>query len=416
MTPTTSSNCRPVRRKRRYGWRVSACSAGTIPTCPRVTCAGPRSITAAADLLLDPMRRLGYYDLRDEDRRNVFTTADRDGVWFGDQPRTADAGGRREPRLRAAEFRAAGSGPAAGNGTAAGPGFTTPRTDPGAAGFTTPRTEPGAGGFTTPRTDPGAAGPPPSQRPVAPEYRFRPLAGADGRGPRAGAAASGFRATPDAGPATPYGRPATPDPRSTAPDMDRPGAVPGPVPGPAASAGFGTQTPGATPVPPNSDRDADAPRGRRGRRKPRRGRRPAGEHSFTRPGAHDHPGDSAAASAAGPSAGPATGPAADLPPGRPLRPRRRRRPARATPNGAYAPVRSGRRSSRRTVPVPVSRPVRIRPAPRPRPGPGSRPEPTPTHRPGPPVPAPARRGTAPRRTRWPPPAGTRWPSRRSCPS
>jgi hypothetical protein len=33
-------------------------------------------ITAAADLLLDPLRRIGYYDLRDEDsRRSVFATA-----------------------------------------------------------------------------------------------------------------------------------------------------------------------------------------------------------------------------------------------------------------------------------------------------------------------------------------------------
>jgi hypothetical protein len=34
-------------------------------------------ITAAADLLLDPLRRIGYYDLRDEEsRRTVFATAD----------------------------------------------------------------------------------------------------------------------------------------------------------------------------------------------------------------------------------------------------------------------------------------------------------------------------------------------------
>src|SRR5690242_5301012 len=35
-------------------------------------------ITAAADLLLDPLRRIGYYDLRDEESRHtVFATAER---------------------------------------------------------------------------------------------------------------------------------------------------------------------------------------------------------------------------------------------------------------------------------------------------------------------------------------------------
>jgi Domain of unknown function (DUF4190)/DnaJ domain len=39
-------------------------------------------ITAAADLLLDPLRRIGYYDLRDdESRRTVFSTAQPTDVW-----------------------------------------------------------------------------------------------------------------------------------------------------------------------------------------------------------------------------------------------------------------------------------------------------------------------------------------------
>lgn len=39
-------------------------------------------ITAAADLLLDPLRRIGYYDLRDEDSRHtVFATAEPPDIW-----------------------------------------------------------------------------------------------------------------------------------------------------------------------------------------------------------------------------------------------------------------------------------------------------------------------------------------------
>jgi Domain of unknown function (DUF4190)/DnaJ domain len=39
-------------------------------------------ITAAADLLLDPLRRIGYYDLRDEEsRRTVFATAEPADTW-----------------------------------------------------------------------------------------------------------------------------------------------------------------------------------------------------------------------------------------------------------------------------------------------------------------------------------------------
>jgi curved DNA-binding protein CbpA len=89
-------------------------------------------ITAAADLLLDPLRRTGYYDLRDEEaRRTVFTTADRredrraagtrtDGHWFqpagGFDGRTgapADAGAG----VAAAGPTPAGARPPTGDGT-----------------------------------------------------------------------------------------------------------------------------------------------------------------------------------------------------------------------------------------------------------------------------------------------------------
>jgi curved DNA-binding protein CbpA len=54
-------------------------------------------ITAAADLLLDPLRRIGYYDLRDEESRyTVFATAEPPDIWSSragptrvDEPREA---------------------------------------------------------------------------------------------------------------------------------------------------------------------------------------------------------------------------------------------------------------------------------------------------------------------------------------
>ncbi len=53
-------------------------------------------ITAAADLLLDPLRRIGYYDLRDEEsRRIVFTTGDEPAATTTDDREATPSSGTR---------------------------------------------------------------------------------------------------------------------------------------------------------------------------------------------------------------------------------------------------------------------------------------------------------------------------------
>ncbi len=53
-------------------------------------------ITAAADLLLDPLRRIGYYDLRDEEsRRIVFTTGDEPAATATDDREATPSSGTR---------------------------------------------------------------------------------------------------------------------------------------------------------------------------------------------------------------------------------------------------------------------------------------------------------------------------------
>jgi hypothetical protein len=110
-------------------------------------------ITAAADLLLDPLRRIGYYDLRDEEsRRSVFATAD-----------VADDG-----------YRATtpGHGHGAGPAQPIRPTFITP---PG-------RPSPSTGPFPPGRVATGTAGPV-----QAPGAGWEQAPGAAGREPPPGA-------------------------------------------------------------------------------------------------------------------------------------------------------------------------------------------------------------------------------------
>ncbi|GII20671.1 J domain-containing protein [Planosporangium mesophilum] len=150
-------------------------------------------ITAAADLLLDAPRRIGYYDLRDEEsRRIVFARAD-----------AGQAAARAE-----AEQPAAPS--AAGQWADAGPVTAPAEESPGAT------------------VGPG--------RPIRPTF-ITPRPRRRGRSPSAG---RGYRAAPPPYPTEqPRYRPAPP-PYPTAPAQPSPGPDVAPAPTPAAASRWNT--------------------------------------------------------------------------------------------------------------------------------------------------------------------------------
>lgn len=191
-------------------------------------------ITAAADLLLDPLRRIGYYDLRDEEsRRTVFATAEpadiwpsragparvdepvppkaepqeaapssgtrTDGHWFrplggfdgrAPRPQSSPEWNAFRPANSAADAGTAGSG-TLGNGTVGnGTGVNGTTVDGAATG--------GASAHATPPTGSSGTPPPAAARPAAPDG-FDSFGDSDGfggfrrRGPRRRPSMSGGR-------------------------------------------------------------------------------------------------------------------------------------------------------------------------------------------------------------------------------
>jgi curved DNA-binding protein CbpA len=171
-------------------------------------------ITAAADLLLDPLRRIGYYDLRDEEsRRTVFATAEpaepreappssgtrTDGHWFRPLGGFDGRAPRPQPSPEWNAFRPANSAAADGTAGSGTVGHGTVGNGTGVNGTTVDGVATGGtSADAAPPTGSSGTSPPTAARPATPDGfdSFGDSGGFNGfrrRGPRRRPSMSGGR-------------------------------------------------------------------------------------------------------------------------------------------------------------------------------------------------------------------------------